>query len=429
VKEREKERTTTCRAASPRRQQMSGAQELHDAERRIREATEALELGRDMTEILCTPRKIIEVAVPYKTDQGGVEVVKGWRVQHNMSRGPGKGGVRYHKDVDAQETTALAMGMTWKCALLDLPFGGAKGGVRVDPSLLSRTELERLTRRYTSEIAEFIGPDRDIPAPDVGTDAQVMAWMMDTYGVLVGRTVQGVVTGKPLAIGGSRGREQATGEGLARVVLRALGEKSHGARVVLQGYGKVGQWAARALDRAGVLIVAVEDVHGAVCDPQGLNIQLLDQHAAQTGSVRGAADACEDIFSVEADVFVPAALGGVIDADVAARLRAPLVVEGANLPTTADGDAALLGRGVRVVPDILANGGGVVVSYLEWVQDTQHLMWTEERVLSHLAEVMDTTYNAVDRFVTEHGCTWRDAAVRLAVSRVAEAHRIQGLYP
>jgi glutamate dehydrogenase (NAD(P)+) len=408
---------------------MSGTQELHDAEMRVRQAAEALGLGSDMTEILCTPRKIVEVAVPFKRDSGGVQVVKGWRVQHNMSRGPGKGGVRYHRDVDAAETTALAMGMTWKCALLDLPFGGAKGGVRVDPSLLSRTELERLTRRYTSEIAAFIGPDRDIPAPDVGTDAQVMAWMMDTYAVLVGRTVQGVVTGKPLAIGGSRGREQATGEGLARVVLRALGENHEGARVALQGYGKVGQWAARALVRAGVLIVAVEDVRGAVCAPQGLSVEALDEMVRTTGSVKGAAAECSDIFSVEADVFVPAALGGVIDEHVAERLCSPLVVEGANLPTTSEGDLVLLERGVRVVPDILANGGGVVVSFLEWVQDTQHLMWTEERVLTHLAGVMDTTYDSVELFVAEHGCTWRDAAVRLAVSRVAEAHRLQGLYP
>lgn len=407
----------------------SSALERQDAVLRVRAACEALGLSESVREVLSTPRRSIEVAVPFRQDNGEVRVVTGWRVQHNTSRGPAKGGVRYHPDVDLDETVALSMGMTWKCALLDLPFGGAKGGVRVDPRSLSRAENERLTRRYTAEIASFIGPERDIPAPDVGTDSQTMAWMMDTYASLIGHTVPGVVTGKPIALGGSRGREAATGEGLARVIIRALGENPSGSRVVLQGYGKVGSWCTKALARSGVRVVAVEDVTGAVFAKDGLDVALLDEWVRTHGGVAGFADVCEDIWSVKCDAVVPAALGGVIDASVARRLDAPLVVEGANLPTTSDGDAVLGERGVRVVPDILANGGGVVVSYLEWVQDTQHLMWTEERVLMHLMETMNTAYDAVETFVSEQSCSWRSAAVRLAVSRVAEAHTLRGLYP
>lgn len=408
---------------------MSSALELQDARSRVHQAALALNLSDDTAELLCTPRRVLEVAVPYRRDSGGVAVLTGWRVQHNTSRGPAKGGIRFHPDVDADETTALAMGMTWKCALLDLPFGGAKGGIRVNPTLLSVSELERVTRRYTSEIAPFIGAERDIPAPDIGTDARHMAWMMDTYAVLVGHTVPGVVTGKPLILGGSRGREASTGEGLARTILQSLGRDPRGARVALQGYGKVGSFAARALKREGVLIVAVSDVRGGVHDPRGLQLEALDDAVRTTGSIVGAASPLADIFSVDCDVFVPAALGGVITQESARRINAPLVVEGANLPTTSGGDEVLRERGITIVPDILANGGGVVVSYLEWVQDTQHLTWTEEAVLEHLHRVMDDAHRAVSSYASEHSCSLRDAAMRLAVSRVAEAHELRGLYP
>jgi glutamate dehydrogenase (NAD(P)+) len=411
-----------------------GAQALSEARHRIVHASSLAGISPDLVELLCLPRRRLEVAVPFRRDDGSMMVVPGWRVQHSLTLGPAKGGVRYHPEVDRDEVAALAMNMTWKCALLQLPYGGAKGGVRVDPSLLSPSELERLTRRYTSEIAPWIGPARDIPAPDVGTDEQVMAWMMDTYAALQGHTVPGVVTGKPLELGGSLGRTAATGEGLARVTMRALidaGGDVGDARVAVQGYGKVGSWAVRALVRAGVRVVAVSDHTGGRFDPSGLEVAALDRSVDEHGGV-GLAETgqpCADLWSVPADAVVPAALGGVIDKAVAGRLAAPLVVEGANHPTTVDGDAELASRGIRVVPDVLANGGGVVVSYLEWVQDGQRLLWDETQVLDRLGAVLDRAYDEVAAVVRDRGLSWRDAAMVLALERVSRAHLLRGLHP
>jgi glutamate dehydrogenase (NAD(P)+) len=324
------------------------------------------------------------------------------------------------------------MAMTWKCALLGLPYGGAKGGIRVDPRELSRSENERMTRRYTSEIAPWIGIDRDIPAPDVGTDEQTMAWMMDTYAVWAGHTVHGVVTGKPLALGGSLGRAASTGEGLARVCLHALrqeGINPDGARVALQGYGKVGRWAAYGLEREGVKIVALSDVSGSVVRRDGVLLQEIDEHLSRGGMLSELEGESTPFWEVEADAFVPAALEGAIDAEVARNLQTRLVVEGANGPTTNEADDILSKRGVKVIPDILANGGGVVVSYLEWVQDTQHLMWTEEKVMTQLHDVMDRAWREVDAWRQERGVTFREAAMQMSISRVGQAHMLRGLYP
>ena len=389
-------------------------------------------LPQGAVETLCAVRRKLEVSVPFRLDNGETRVVQGWRVQHNLSLGPAKGGVRYHQDVTGDEVSALAMAMTWKCALLGLPYGGAKGGIRVDPRELSRSENERMTRRYTSEIAPWIGIDRDIPAPDVGTDEQTMAWMMDTYAVWAGHTVHGVVTGKPLALGGSLGRAASTGEGLARVCLHALrqeGINPDGARVALQGYGKVGRWAAYGLEREGVKIVALSDVSGSVVRRDGVLLQEIDEHLSRGGMLSELEGESTPFWEVEADAFVPAALEGAIDAEVARNLQTRLVVEGANGPTTNEADDILSKRGVKVIPDILANGGGVVVSYLEWVQDTQHLMWTAEKVMTQLHDVMDRAWREVDAWRQERGVTFREAAMQMSISRVGQAHMLRGLYP
>ena len=400
---------------------MRGVNTLREQQERVRQVAETIGISKDVTLVLCNIRRSLEVSIPFKKDDGSITVVPGWRVQHNLSLGPAKGGVRYHPDVDGSEVAALAMGMTWKCALLGLPFGGAKGGVRVDPSLLSKNELERMTRRYTTEIAPWIGSEKDIPAPDVGTDA-----------VQTGYTVHGVVTGKPLQLGGSLGRTASTGEGLARITLAALregGVNPQGARIVLQGYGKVGRHAARALVREGALIVALSDVSGAICSDQGIDLDEVDACLLRDGHIRDAGALCSDIWSVPADAVLPAALEGAIDKSVAMRLNTRLVVEGANGPTTRDADEVCRERGITVIPDILANGGGVVVSYLEWVQDTQHFMWGEERVLTQLHDVMDRAWRDVTEFRDERGGEHRQAALSLAISKVAHAHALRGLYP
>lgn len=411
---------------------MRGVNTLREQQERVRQVAETIGISKDVTLVLCNIRRSLEVSIPFKKDDGSITVVPGWRVQHNLSLGPAKGGVRYHPNVNGSEVAALAMGMTWKCALLGLPFGGAKGGVRVDPSLLSKNELERMTRRYTTEIAPWIGSEKDIPAPDVGTDEQTMAWMMDTYAVQTGYTVHGVVTGKPLQLGGSLGRTASTGEGLARITLAALRESGvspQGARIVLQGYGKVGRHAARALVREGALIVALSDVSGAICSDQGIDLDEVDACLLRDGHIRNAGGLCSDIWSVPADAVVPAALEGAIDKSVAMRLNTRFVVEGANGPTTRDADEVCRERGITVIPDILANGGGVVVSYLEWVQDTQHFMWGEERVLTQLHDVMDRAWRDVTEFRDERGGEHRQAALSLAISKVADAHALRGLYP
>jgi glutamate dehydrogenase (NAD(P)+) len=387
----------------------------------VRQATIELGLPPEAANQLTIPRRVLRVAVPIERDDGRVETFTGWRVQHSLSRGPAKGGLRYHPQVTEEEVVALAMAMTWKCALLDLPYGGAKGGIALDPTRMSRREIERVTRRYTSEIYPVIGPDRDIPAPDVGTNEEVMAWMMDTFSVLSGYTVPGVVTGKPIALGGSAGRAEATGEGVA--LIAELADPT-ALTAIIQGYGKVGRHAAWSLARRGWSIVAIEDVGGAIYDPEGIDLAELDEYVAAHRTIAGFAAPC-DFWSVPADVAIPAALEGTLTTAVAERLAVRTVVEGANGPTTPEAEAVLARRGIVVVPDILANAGGVVVSYLEWVQAAQHLFWESEEVLGRMRTIMTRAWEEVSQ--GELGL--RGNAYRIAVRRVWEAHKLRGLYP
>jgi len=403
----------------------------------LAQAVEVLGLDDGLHALLATPRRSLEVAVPLRRDDGSLEVLKGYRVQHNLSRGPAKGGVRFHPDTDLAEVRALAMWMTWKCALIGVPYGGAKGGVAVDPRVLSRNELERVTRRYASEIMPIIGPEKDIPAPDVGTDEQTMAWMMDTYSIHSGYTVTGVVTGKPVSIGGSQGRGGATSRGVMHATFSALeqaGVDRRGARVAVQGFGKVGGLAAQYLHDAGCLVVAVSDVAGGVLNTRGLDpLALLRHLRSGAPSVVGypGTDAISnaDLLELDVEVLVPAALEGVLHDGNADRVRARFVVEGANGPTTPDGDAVLESRGVTVVPDVLANSGGVAVSYFEWVQDLQAYFWTEDEVNDRLRVLMERAYGEVSALAAEKAISLRTAAQVIGVGRVADAHRTRGLYP
>ncbi|WP_298455606.1 Glu/Leu/Phe/Val dehydrogenase [uncultured Cellulomonas sp.] len=386
--------------------------------------------------MLATPRREITVAVPLRRDDGSTELFTGYRVQHNISRGPGKGGLRYAPSVDPDEVRALAMWMTWKCAVVELPYGGAKGGVTIDPRRYSRTELERVTRRYTSEIMPMIGPERDIMAPDIGTDQQTMAWVMDTYSVNRGYTIPAVTTGKPLEMGGSLGRATATSRGVVHSTRAALADAGLGlgeVSVAVQGFGKVGSHAARFYAEGGAKVVAVSDQDGGVHDPGGLNVPALMAHVAETGSVVGFPDADpidnRSLLGLDVDVLVPAAVEGVLDERTALGVKARWVIEGANGPTTADGDRVLAERGVVVVPDILANAGGVVVSYFEWVQANQAYWWTEHEIEERLEQRMLSAYAAVSQAARADGLSLREAALVIGVRRVAEAHQIRGLYP
>jgi glutamate dehydrogenase (NAD(P)+) len=406
---------------------------LDTARAQLRRTVDLLKLSENEWQTLSTPRRILEVAVPLRRDNGNVEIYKGFRVQYSTTRGPSKGGVRYHPTIDMEETVALAMLMTWKCALTNLPYGGAKGGIAVDPHDLSLSENERLTRRYTSEILPIIGPEKDIPAPDMGTDERNMAWMMDTYSVNAGFSVPGVVTGKPIVLGGSLGRTSATGDGVAIATMAAL--KSRGidpqnARVSIQGFGKVGYWTAVALEEFGLKIVAVSDVHGAVTGFK--SVAELWNHYKEHGNLNAPGTeqlTNEELISLDVDVFIPAALADAITDENASKIKAKIVVEGANAPTTSGGDRILNDMGVLVVPDILANAGGVVVSYFEWVQDNQNYFWSADEVKSNLSEIMTRAIVDVEAMSAEKKVTWRDAALMIGVDRVAEAHRLRGLYP
>ena len=406
---------------------------LDTARAQLRRTVDLLKLSENEWQTLSTPRRILEVAVPLRRDNGNVEIYKGFRVQYSTTRGPSKGGVRYHPTIDMEETVALAMLMTWKCALTNLPYGGAKGGIAVDPHDLSLSENERLTRRYTSEILPIIGPEKDIPAPDMGTDERNMAWMMDTYSVNAGFSVPGVVTGKPIVLGGSLGRTSATGDGVAIATMAAL--KSRGidpqnARVSIQGFGKVGYWTAVALEEFGLKIVAVSDVNGAVTGFK--SVAELWNHYKENGNLNAPGTeqlTNEELISLDVDVFIPAALADAITDENASKIKAKIVVEGANAPTTSGGDRILNDMGVLVVPDILANAGGVVVSYFEWVQDNQNYFWSADEVKSNLSEIMTRAIVDVESMSAEKKVTWRDAALMIGVDRVAEAHRLRGLYP
>jgi glutamate dehydrogenase (NAD(P)+) len=410
---------------------------LDSALHQLAGAVAQLGLDEGTHQLLATPRRSMEVAVPLRRDDGTLTVLQGYRVQHNVSRGPAKGGIRFHPATDMDEVRALAMWMTWKCALIGIPYGGAKGGVACDPRQLSRNELERVTRRYASEISPIIGPERDIPAPDVGTDEQTMAWMMDTYSAHIGYTVTGVVTGKPVSVGGSEGRGGATSRGVMYATFSALKEAGVDHRttsVAVQGFGKVGGLAAQYLHDAGCKVVAVSDVKGGVYNPKGLNPAALLRHL-RTGaeSVVGfpGTDTItnEELLELDVTTLVPAALEGVIHEENASRVKARFVVEGANGPTTPDGDAVLEDKGCVVVPDILANSGGVAVSYFEWVQDLQAYFWTEDEVNDRLKVLMEKAYADVSGLAAERGVSLRTAAQMIGVGRVAEAHKTRGLYP
>jgi glutamate dehydrogenase (NAD(P)+) len=377
------------------------------------------------------------VHFPVTMDSGAVRMFTGYRVQHNLARGPAKGGIRYHPAVDLDEVRGLAMWMTWKCAVVDLPYGGAKGGVAVDPRLLSRRELEALTRRFAAELSILIGPERDIPAPDVGTNEQTMAWFMDTFSMNRGYSVPGVVTGKPVSIGGTLGRTEATGQGVAivtREAMKALGRPLEGARVVVQGFGNVGSYAARFLRDMGCRVVGVSDSSGGVHNPKGLDLEELARFKQADGrycDYRSGPDCVTNLELLElpCDILVPAALEGQLTEKNAPHIKARMVVEGANGPTTPGADAILAERGVVVLPDILANAGGVTVSYFEWVQDLQSHFWDKAVVYEKLEQKLTTAYGQVAALAQEPGTSMRMAAYQLAVRRVAEAIRLRGIYP
>ena len=403
---------------------------------RLDDAAELAGLDPDVHRLLQLPDRVLEVAVPVRMDDGHVEVFLGWRIHHNLARGPAKGGIRFHPNLNAAEVAALAADMTLKTAVVNLPFGGGKGGVRCDPREMSAGELERLTRRYTFQIAPMLGPDRDIPAPDVNTDERVMAWLLDTLGMLQGNLLPEVVTGKPLSVGGMRLHTGATASGVVRcvrAVFAALDMPVAGTRAIVQGFGKVGGPLAFLLSSAGMRVVAVGDVGGAVHNPGGLDLSMLADHCSTTGSVAGFAGgdalASSALWSVEAELAVPAALEGAIgDADARA-MRARVVVEAANGPTTPDGDRVLAERGITVVPDILANAGGVTASYFEWAQSRQGYAWDEELVASRLAKTMDDAFAEVWGRAQSLGVSMRRAAGVVAVERLAAAIKARGLFP
>jgi glutamate dehydrogenase (NAD(P)+) len=379
---------------------------------------------------------VLEVAIPVRMDDGRVEVFVGWRVQHDRTRGPGKGGIRFHPDVDVEEVTALAAAMTLKTAVVGLPFGGAKGGVRCDPTRLSLGELERLTRRYTYEISPILGPDRDIPAPDVNTDGRVMAWLYDTLSMTSGASMPASVTGKPLAVGGTRGHAGATSTGVlvvARAAFNALEIPFVGGRAIIQGFGKVGGPLAFLLASAGMRVIAVSDVRGAVYNPGGLDAGELSDHVAATGSVAGfdGGDriAEDDMWRLECELAIPAALAGAITEEIAEVINAKVIVEAANGPTTPSADSILDRRGIVVVPDILANAGGVTASYFEWVQSRQGFPWDEDETATRLRTYMDNAFVDVWSKAQVLGVSMRRAAFALAVERVAEAIAVRGLFP
>jgi glutamate dehydrogenase (NAD(P)+) len=402
---------------------------------RFDEAASRLNLDDGMRKILRTPAREITVHIPVQLDDGRIEVFTGYRVQHSVARGPGKGGIRFAPDVSLDEVRALASWMTWKCAVVNIPFGGAKGGVICDPNVLSQSELEKITRRYTAEIIDYIGPERDVPAPDVNTNDQTMAWIMDTYSMHSRHTVTAVVTGKPMALGGSKGRPEATGRGCMMVTLKALtqlGLKPETSRVVIQGFGNVGGMAARLMSAEGFKIVAIVEYDGAVYNPHGLDIAALQKHRKETGSITGFSggedmDRSEAMF-LECDVLIPAATENVIHSGNVDKVRCKILCEGANGPTTPLADEVLAEKKVFVIPDILANAGGVTVSYFEWVQDRQGFFWNEALVNERLKEIMDESFDAIVGYAQKHEVNNRTAAYMVALDRVAFAIKLRGIY-
>jgi glutamate dehydrogenase/leucine dehydrogenase len=399
-------------------------------------AANALDLEENVRAMIKYPERILSVSVPVRMDSGKIVRFEGYRVQHSTLRGPAKGGIRFHPNVTVDEVKALATWMTWKCAVVNLPFGGGKGGVTCNPKALSLGELERLSRRYATGILPLIGPEKDIPAPDVYTTPQIMAWIMDTYSMTKGYPVHGVVTGKPISLGGSLGRNEATGRGVFYTTLSSckhLGIPVQGARVVVQGFGNAGSIAAHLFHDAGMKVLAVNDTKGAICNLKGLDIPAVIAFKARTGTVVGfpGADALkpEELLAMECEILVPAALENSITAENAHTIHARIVSEAANGPVTPEADRILDEKGVFLIPDILCNAGGVTVSYFEWVQDENHLFWDEDDVNSRLEKVMTRSFNDVLKIHLDRKVNMRLAANMLGVSRVAEASRVRGLYP
>ena len=406
------------------------------AVRQLQAAADKLGIDEGVYQILRRPKRELTVNFPVEMDSGEVQVFTGYRVQHNLAGGPGKGGIRYHPDVTLDEVRALAMWMTWKCAVAGIPYGGAKGGVTCQPKVMSNRELERLTRRYATEISIMIGPDQDIPAPDINTNAQTMAWFMDTISMHRGITVPGVVTGKPLSIGGTLGRVEATGRGVmiaAREAASQIGLALDGARVAVQGYGNVGYYAARLLAEQGCTLVGVADSTSGLYSDIGLDADALRQYKDTNGSFAGYTGvdriSPQELLELPCDILVPAAIEGQVTAANADKIKARIIVEGANGPTTPEADAILYDKGILVVPDIVANAGGVVVSYFEWVQNIQHIFWDLDEVNQKMESIMVGSFAEVTQLAREEGVSMRDAAMLLAVGRVVEAMRVRGVYP
>jgi len=397
---------------------------------------ELLGLERGIADVLRHPQRELIVHFPVRMDDGSIRMFTGFRVHHNIARGPAKGGIRFHPEVNIDEVRALAMWMTWKCAVVGIPFGGAKGGVVCDPKELSIGELERLTRRFTTEISIMISPQRDIPAPDVNTNAQVMAWMMDTYSMHAGHSVTAVVTGKPLSVGGSAGRADATGRGVVYTVEEALrrgGKTLADITAVVQGFGNVGGVTARLLHEAGARVIGVADVRGGIYNPKGIDIKSLSRFNEETGSVVGFRDteqvSNDELLTLPCDLLVPAAYENQITALNAPQIKARMIAEGANGPTTPEADAILRDRGIPVIPDILCNAGGVTVSYFEWVQDLQEFFWDEDEINGKLKRIMTRAFDAIEEVQDQHHSDMRTAAYIVGVQRVAEAIQTRGIYP
>jgi glutamate dehydrogenase (NAD(P)+) len=386
--------------------------------------------------VLASPKRVLTVSCPVRMDDGHIQVFTGFRAQHSNARGPFKGGIRYDPSVDRDEVMALAMLQTWKNALVDLPYGGAKGGVVCDPRALSLGEKERLTRRYTIEIMPIIGPEEDIPAPDAGTDAQVMSWVLDTYSMMVGHQVLGIVTGKPVSLGGSVGREEATGRGVMNVLRKFMATQNknlEGLRIAVQGFGNVGFHTARLLEERGAILVAISEKQSGVHCEKGIDVQELGRYYRENGRFNdypgGDAVSNQELLMCDCDVLIPAAMENTVDADIADRIRARTIVEAANGPTTPQADEILKDKGITILPDILANAGGVTVSYFEWVQGLQNFFWDLKQVQDQLQKVMEQSFDAVNAKADEADCDYRTAAYTIAISRVAESCRLKGLFP
>ncbi len=416
--------------------EMSSFNPYHMAVQQFDLAAEKLDLSEDIREILRQPKREFTVHFPVRMDDGHIKTFTGYRIQHNVNRGPAKGGIRYSPQVSLDEVKALAMWMTWKCAVVGIPFGGAKGGVICDPKNMSQSELERMTRRYTTEIAIIIGPHSDIPAPDVNTNPQVMAWMMDTYSMHEGFSIPAIVTGKPLSIGGSEGRHEATATGVLFVTRRAaqrVGMPLKGARVSIQGFGNAGSIAAQLFYREGCKIVALSDTRGGIYDESGLDptavLRYKGEHGTVVGFPRAQVIGASDVLEIPCDILIPAATEGMINSHNAERIQAQIVTEAANGPTTPEADRILFKKGCLVVPDILANAGGVTVSYFEWVQDLQSFFWDTEEITLKLEMIMNRAFDAVAGQSDQYHCDMRLGANMLAISRVAEATKARGIYP